>query len=194
MNLLRPAVSLFALLVMLVGAAYPLLTTGLAQWWFPSQANGSLVTQAGEVRGSALIGQNFTRPDYFHGRPSATADSPYNAQASSGSNLAVSNPALDEAIKQRVADLRKANPDASTRVPVELVTASGSGLDPHISPAAAEWQIPRVALARHLPEAEVRRLVEEQTQSPLLYVIGEPVVNVLALNMALDAQYRPKAE
>lgn len=190
MNLLRPAVSLFILLALVVGAAYPLLTTGVAQWWFPVQANGSLIEQDGKVRGSLLIGQHFTRPEYFQGRPSATGDAPYNALASSGSNLAVSNPALDDAITQRVAELRQANPLASLSVPVELVTASGSGLDPHISPAAAEWQIPRVALARHMTEDAVRRLVVAHTYRPLLYFVGEPVVNVLALNMALDAQHQ----
>lgn len=190
MNLLRPAVSLFILLTLMVGVAYPLMTTGLAQWWFPATANGSLIEQDGTVRGSALIGQNFTRPEYFQGRPSATADAPYNPLASSGSNLAVSNPALDAAIAQRVAELRKANPQANPQVPVELVTASGSGLDPHISPAAAAWQIPRVAQARNLPEVDVRRLVDANTQRPLFYFIGEPVVNVLALNRALDAMHK----
>ena len=191
MNLLRPAISLLILLTLIVGAGYPLLTTGLAQWWFPVQANGSLVMPEGKVRGSALIGQSFTRPDYFQGRPSATAGSPYNALASSGSNLAPSNPALDEAITQRVGEWRKANPQANAFVPVELVTASASGLDPHISPAAAAWQIPRVAQARHLPEATLRQLVLLNTRRPLLPFIGEPVVNVLALNMALDAVPKP---
>lgn len=190
MNLLRPAVSLFILLALVVGAAYPLLTTGLAQWWFPVQANGSLIEHEGKTRGSLLIGQNFSRPEYFQGRPSATSDAPYNALASSGSNLAVSNPALDEVVTQRVTELRNANPLASLQVPVELVTASGSGLDPHLSPAAAEWQIPRVALARHLPEEEVRRLVDKHIQRPLFYFIGEPVVNVLELNRALDALHK----
>lgn len=191
MNMLRPAVSLFILLSSIVGVGYPLLTTGLAQWWFPAAANGSPIEYEGRVRGSALIGQSFTRPDYFQGRPSATAVAPYNPLASSGSNLAVSNPALDDAIKQRVADLRKANPRAAAAVPAEMVAASGSGLDPHISPAAAEWQTPRVAQARGLPEDEIRRLVEANTHRPLPYFIGEPVVNVLELNMALDALRKP---
>ncbi|MEC5319842.1 potassium-transporting ATPase subunit KdpC [Brenneria populi subsp. brevivirga] len=191
MNLLRPAVSLFILLTLIVGAAYPLLTTGLAQWWFPAAANGSLVEHDGQVRGSALIGQYFTRPGYFQGRPSATAETPYNPLASSGSNLAVSNPAQDDAIKQRIVDLRKANPQAGAAVPSELVTASASGLDPHISPAAAEWQVPRVALARGLSAEAVRRLVAENTIRPPLYFIGGPVVNVLTLNMALDASRQP---
>lgn len=191
MNLLRPAISLFILLTLIVGAAYPLLTTGLAQWWFPATANGSLVEHDGQLRGSVLLGQHFTRPDYFQGRPSATAEAPYNPLASSGSNLAVSNPAQDEAIKQRIVDLRTANAQAGDRVPAELVTASGSGLDPHISPAAAEWQVPRVAQARRLPEDEVRRLVAANTARPALYFLGEPVVNVLALNLALDALQKP---
>ncbi|WP_437615918.1 potassium-transporting ATPase subunit KdpC [Erwinia sp. V71] len=191
MKLFRPAISLFLLLTLIVGAGYPLLTTGLAQWWFPTAANGSLIEHGGKIQGSALIGQNFTRADYFQGRPSATADAPYNPLASSGSNLAVSNKALDDAIKQRVAELRKANPQASETVPTELITASASGLDPQISPAAALWQVPRVAQLRHLPEAELRSLVEAHTDTPLLWFIGEPVVNVLELNLALDALQKP---
>ena len=191
MNLFRPAISLFMLLTLIVGVGYPLLTTGLAQWWFPSAASGSLIESQGKVQGSALIGQNFTRADYFQGRPSATADAPYNALASSGSNLAASNPALDEAIKQRVAELRKANPQASATVPTELVTASASGLDPHISPAAALWQIPRIAQARQLPEEELRSLIDAHTDTPLLDFLGEPVVNVLELNLALEAMQKP---
>lgn len=187
MNQLRPAISLFIVLSLITGVGYPLLTTGLAQWWFPAAANGSLFIDNNQVRGSALIGQNFTRDDYFQGRPSATSDAPYNPLASSGSNLAVSNPALDDAIKQRVAALRKANPQADTTVPVQLVTASGSGLDPQISPAAARWQVPRVAQARHLPETQVMQLVDANTERPLLYFMGDPVVNVLKLNIALDA-------
>ncbi|MCG8710220.1 potassium-transporting ATPase subunit KdpC [Brenneria sp. 4F2] len=191
MNMLRPALSLFILLTLIGGAAYPLLTTALAQWWFPATANGALVVRNGQLRGAALLGQHFTRPDYFQGRPSATAQAPYNPLASSGSNLAVSNPAQDEAIKQRIVELRAANPQAAPRVPTELVTASGSGLDPHISPTAAEWQVPRVAQARRLPEADIRRLVAANTARPALYFMGEPVVNVLALNLALDALQKP---
>lgn len=187
MNQLRPAISLFIVLSLITGVGYPLLTTGLAQWWFPAAANGSLFIDNNQVRGSALIGQNFTRDDYFQGRPSATSDAPYNPLASSGSNLAVSNPALDDSIKQRVAALRKANPQADATVPVQLVTASGSGLDPQISPAAARWQVPRVARARHLPETQVMQLVDANTERPLLYFMGDPVVNVLKLNIALDA-------
>ncbi|WP_312239765.1 potassium-transporting ATPase subunit KdpC [Pantoea sp.] len=186
MNLLRPAFSLFILLTLITGVAYPLLTTGLAQWWFPANAQGSLIKHENRLVGSALIGQRFTRLGYFQGRPSATAETPYNPLASSGSNLAVSNPALDETIKQRVAALRQANPQANPRVPTELATASASGLDAQISPAAAIWQIPRVAQARHLSEQALRRLVEAHTQHPLLSFTGESVVNVLQLNMALD--------
>ncbi|MEM6161480.1 potassium-transporting ATPase subunit KdpC [Erwinia sp. P6884] len=191
MNLLRPAFSVLILLLLITGVAYPLLTTGLAQWWFPDAAKGSLIMQNGELRGSALIGQHFTRPDYFQGRPSATAETPYNALASSGSNLAASNPQLDEVVKQRIAALREANPQASPTVPVALVTASASGLDPHLPPDAAEWQVPLIAQARHLPEQEVRKLLAAHTRYPQPGFIGEPVVNVLTLNMALDALTTP---
>lgn len=191
MNILRPLFSVFILLLLITGLAYPLLTTALAQWWFPDAANGSLVVQNGDLRGSALIGQQFTRADYFHRRPSATAEAPYNALASSGSNLAASNPQLDEAVQLRVAALRAANPQASEQVPVVLVTASASGLDPHLPPAAAEWQVPRIAQARHLREQEVRKLVAENTRYPQPGFLGEPVVNILTLNRALDALTHP---
>lgn len=187
MYALRPAVTLLILLTLLTGGLYPLLTTQLAQRLFPAQANGSLLQEGAAARGSALIGQAFSRNDYFWGRPSATAASPYNGAASSGSNLAASNPALDQAVSERVALLRAANPQASRTVPVDLVTASGSGLDPHISPAAAQWQAPRVAAARRLPLETVQRLIEENSDRPLLKFLGEPGVNVVKLNMALDA-------
>lgn len=187
MSQLRPAVILLLLLSVITGLIYPLVTTGLAQLLFPAQANGSLLQVDGKLRGSALIGQNFTRPGYFWGRPSATSDSPYNALASSGSNLSGTNPALDDAVKQRVAALRQANPQASAAVPVDLVTASASGLDPQISPEAALWQVPRVAVARKLPEEEVKRLIDDNTSAPLPGFTGEPGVNVVKLNMALDA-------
>lgn len=187
MYALRPALTLLILLTLLTGGLYPLLTTQLAQWLFPAQANGSLLQEGAAARGSALIGQAFSRNDYFWGRPSATAASPYNGGASSGSNLAASNPALDQAVGERVALLRAANPQASRTVPVDLVTASGSGLDPHISPAAAQWQAPRVAAARRLPLETVQRLIEENSDRPLLKFLGEPGVNVVKLNMALDA-------
>ncbi|WP_455818246.1 potassium-transporting ATPase subunit KdpC [Pseudomonas cerasi] len=187
MSQLRPALFLLIMLTLVTGLLYPLLTTGLAQWWFPQQANGSLLRQEGTVRGSALIGQNFTRADYFQGRPSATGDAAYNPLASGGSNLAGSNPALDQAIAERVKVLRAANPQASQQVPVDLVTASGSGLDPQISPAAARWQAPRVAQARELSLETVERLIAENTVTPRPAFIGEPGVNVLTLNLALDA-------
>jgi K+-transporting ATPase ATPase C chain len=190
MSQLRPALFLLILLTLVTGLLYPLLTTGLAQWWFPQQANGSLLREQGIVRGSALIGQNFTRADYFHGRPSAAGDAPYNALASSGSNLAGSNPALDQAVAQRVMALRAENPQGGQQVPVDLVTASGSGLDPQISPQAAAFQAARVASARHLPIEEVQRLIADNTVTPRPAFLGEPGVNVLALNMALDELQR----
>ncbi|WP_067700255.1 MULTISPECIES: potassium-transporting ATPase subunit KdpC [unclassified Erwinia] len=186
MSQLRPAVILLLLLTLITGLLYPLMTTLLAQWWFPSQATGSLLYREDKPVGSTLIGQNFSRPDYFWSRPSATGDSPYNPLASSGSNMAVSNPALDEAVTQRVTALRRANPQASDRVPVDLVTASGSGLDPQISPQAALWQAARVAAARNLPLEEVKRLINDNIQTPFPRFIGEPGVNVVTLNLALD--------
>ncbi|URQ60976.1 potassium-transporting ATPase subunit KdpC [Pantoea alhagi] len=187
MSILRPALTLLVLLALLTGGIYPLVVTQLAQRLFPAQANGSLLLAEERVRGSALIGQAFTRPDYFWGRPSATAETPYNGAASSGSNLAANNPALDQAVRERVAMLRAANPQASRSVPVDLVTASASGLDPHISPAAARWQATRVATARQLPLSTVQRLIDDNTERPLLKFSGEPGVNVVKLNMALDA-------
>ena len=187
MSMLRPAILLFILLALITGGLYPLLTTALGQWWFKDRANGSLIIQGGAVRGSRLIGQEFTAPGYFHGRPSATAESPYNPLASGGSNLAGSNPALDKAIAERIAALRAANPQASQAVPVELTTASASGLDYSLTPAAVRWQIPRVAAARGLPEAALRQLVETHTETPLPVFIGTPVVNIVELNLALDA-------
>ena len=187
MTMLRPAILLFILLSLITGGLYPLVTTALGQWWFKDQANGSLIMQNGENRGSRLIGQNFTDARYFQGRPSATAESPYNPMASGGSNLAGSNPELDKAVAERVAALRAANPQASRDVPVELVTASASGLDYSLTPAAVAWQIPRVAAARQLTVEQVSRLVAEHTQKPLVSFIGMPVVNIVELNLALDA-------
>ncbi|EOX3821325.1 potassium-transporting ATPase subunit KdpC [Enterobacter quasiroggenkampii] len=187
MTMLRPAILLFILLSLITGGLYPLVTTALGQWWFKDQANGSLILQNGENRGSRLIGQNFTDARYFQGRPSATAESPYNPMASSGSNLAGSNPELDKAVAERVTALRAANPQASRDVPVELVTASASGLDYSLTPAAVAWQIPRVAAARQLTVEQVSRLVAEHTQKPLVSFIGMPVVNIVELNLALDA-------
>ena len=187
MTMLRPAILLFILLSLITGGLYPLVTTALGQWWFKDRANGSLIIQNGENRGSRLIGQNFTDARYFQGRPSATAESPYNPMASGGSNLAGSNPDLDKAIAERVAALRAANPQASRDVPVELVTASASGLDYSLTPEAVAWQIPRVAAARHLSVEQVSQLVAAHTQKPLVSFIGMPVVNIVELNLALDA-------
>ena len=187
MTMLRPAILLFILLSLITGGLYPLVTTALGQWWFKDQANGSLILQNGENRGSRLIGQSFTDARYFQGRPSATAESPYNPMASGGSNLAGSNPELDKAVAERVAALRAANPQASRDVPVELVTASASGLDYSLTPAAVAWQIPRVAAARQLTVEQVSQLVAEHTQKPLVSFIGMPVVNIVELNLALDA-------
>ena len=187
MTMLRPAILLFILLSLITGGLYPLVTTALGQWWFKDRANGSLIMQNGENRGSRLIGQNFTDARYFQGRPSATAESPYNPMASGGSNLAGSTPELDKAVAERVAALRAANPQASREVPVELVTASASGLDYSLTPAAAAWQIPRVAAARQLTVEQVSQLVAEHTQKPLVSFIGMPVVNIVELNLALDA-------
>lgn len=187
MALLRTAFLLLMLLAVITGGLYPLVTTALGQWLFPDQANGSLLKRDGHLVGSRLIGQDFSAAGYFQGRPSATGETPYNPQASGGSNLAASNPALDNAVTERIAALRTANPQANPQVPVELVTASASGLDPHLSPQAAEWQIPRVAKARQLPVAQVEALVAAHTQTPLISFIGQPVVNIVELNMALDA-------
>ena len=187
MMMLRPAILLFILLSLITGGLYPLMTTALGQWWFKDQANGSLIIRNGENRGSRLIGQNFTDAGYFQGRPSATAESPYNPMASGGSNLAGSNPALDKAIAERVTALRAANPQASREVPVELVTASASGLDYSLTPEAVAWQIPRVAAARQLTVDQVNQLAAEHTQKPLVSFIGMPVVNIVELNLVLDA-------
>jgi potassium-transporting ATPase KdpC subunit len=185
---IRPAIVLLVVLSILTGLAYPALVTAIAQVAFPFQANGSLITRDGKVFGSALIGQPFDDPKYFWGRPSATAPFPYNAAASCGSNLGPTNPALLDAVKGRVEALRAADPGNSVPVPVDLVTASGSGLDPHISPAAALYQVPRVAKARKMDPASVQALVERDTEGRTFGVLGEPRVNVLALNLALDGQ------
>ena len=185
-GILRPALAVFAALSVVTGLAYPFLTTGIATAVFPHQAAGSLIERDGKVVGSEWIGQSFTSPRYFWGRPSATAPMPYNAAASGGSNLGPRNPALAQAIQARIAALKAADPDNAAPVPVDLVTASGSGLDPHISPAAAAYQAGRVARARNLPRAEVDALVQAHTDRPPLGVLGEPVVNVLMLNLALD--------
>ena len=186
-NVIRPALVLFALLSALTGLAYPLAVTGAAKALFPSQAAGSLVVQGGTTVGSSLIGQEFSDPKHFWGRPSATAPQPYNAIASGGSNLGPLNPALADAVKQRIEALRAADPGNAAAVPVDLVTASASGLDPDISPAAAHYQAQRVARLRGLPPEQVNALIASHTQAPLWGWLGEPRVNVLALNLALDA-------
>jgi K+-transporting ATPase ATPase C chain len=183
---IRPALMILALLTLVTGVAYPLLVTGIAQAIFPSQAHGSLIVKEGKVIGSALIGQPFDNPKYFWSRPSATSPFADNAGASSGSNLSPTNPDLVKAVQGRVDALRTADPGNTAPVPADLVTASGSGLDPHISPAAALYQVPRVAKARKLTPGAVRALVERQTEGRFLGFLGEPRVNVLALNLALD--------
>lgn len=192
-SLVRPALVSFALLAVVTGLIYPLALTGIAQVALPWQANGSLIEQDGKVIGSRLIGQSFDDPKYFWGRPSATAPLPYNAQASGGSNLGPSNPALIKTVEERMQALRAANPDAQGPVPMDLVTASASGLDPHISPEAALWQAKRVAKARGLPVPQVVELVRAHSEAPMLGVLGAPRVNVLELNLALDRLARQSA-
>jgi len=185
---LRPALVILALMTLLTGVVYPLVVTGIAQIVFPRQANGSLIVKDGKVVGSALIGQPFDDPKYFWSRPSATSPFPDNAGASTGSNLSPTNPDLVKAVQGRVDALRAADPGNTAPVPVDLVTASGSGLDPHISPAAALYQVERVAKARKLAPETVRELVARHTEGRFLGFLGEPRVNVLALNLALDAK------
>ncbi len=183
---LRPAITVFALLTILTGVVYPLVVTGVAQSVFPHQANGSLIEKGGEVIGSELIGQQFDDPGYFWGRPSATSPEPYNAASSSGSNLGPTNPALISTVEARVRALQEADPDNRLPIPVDLVTASASGLDPHISVASALYQVHRVATARGLDEAQVVALVNQHTEGRQFGLFGEPRVNVLLLNLALD--------
>jgi K+-transporting ATPase ATPase C chain len=183
---LRPAVISFLLLTLLTGIAYPLLVTGISQVTMSGKANGSLIVKDGKPVGSELIGQSFADPKYFWGRPSATGPMPNNASASSGSNLGPTNSALMDAVKARVQALRDADPGNTQPVPVDLVTASGSGLDPHISPAAAEYQLARVARVRNLDPNAVHKLVEEHTEGRQFGILGEPRVNVLELNLALN--------
>lgn len=186
-GIVRPALVLFVLLSALTGLIYPMAVTGVAKAAFPAQAAGSLIVIDGTTVGSKLIGQNFSDPKHFWGRPSATAPQPYNASASGGSNQGPLNPALTDAVKARVEALRAADPGNTAPVPVDLVTASASGLDPDISPAAAQYQAARVARVRGMPLAQVQSLIDGNTQQPLLGFLGEPRVNVLALNIALDA-------
>ena len=185
---LRPAIVSLALFTVITGLAYPALVTGIAQVFFRHQANGSPIVKDGKVVGSSLIGQPFDDPKYFWSRPSATSPFPYNAAASSGSNQGPTNPDLIKAVQGRVDALRAVDPGNTSPVPVDLVTASASGLDPHISPAAALYQVRRVAKARGLDETGVRRLVEQHTEGRQLGFLGEPRVNVLALNLALDGK------
>ena len=191
-TLIRPALSLFILLTVITGLIYPLLVTGIGQALFPAQAAGSLIQRDGKLIGSRLIGQNFTDPKYFWGRPSATGPYPNNAAASSGSNLGPLNPALHDAVAGRVKALREADPGNMQPVPVDLVTASASGLDPHISPAAAAYQAARVARVRGLKLDAVQTLVAQHTEDRQWGIFGEPRVKVLELNLALEGlQPRP---
>jgi K+-transporting ATPase ATPase C chain len=183
---IKIALFLLIILTVVTGVLYPLAVTGMAQVLFSRQANGSLIVQNGQPVGSTLIGQPFDDPKYFWGRPSATGPFPYNAAASSGSNLGPTNDVLLKAVQDRIAALKAADPENSAPVPVDLVTASGSGLDPHISPAAAEYQVHRVAKARGLDETKVRALVTAHTEGRQLGLLGEPRVNVLELNLGLD--------
>ena len=189
---IKPALILLLCLTALTGVVYPLLVTLSAQLLFPTQANGSLLGSDEKPFGSELIGQAFSRPEYFWGRPSATSPAPYNGGASSGSNQGPINPALIDAVQARIKALRDADPSHSEAVPADLVTASASGLDPHISPAAAVYQINRVAIARHLSPDSVRELVDRYTQTRQWGVLGEPRVNVLKLNLALALDQRLK--
>jgi len=187
---LRPALMVLLLLTLVTGVAYPLLVTGIAQAVFPSQARGSLIVNDGKIVGSRLIGQPFDDPKYFWSRPSATSPFANNAGSSSGSNLSPTNPDLVKAVQGRVDALRAADPGNTAPVPVDLVTASGSGLDPHISPAAALYQVRRVAKARRLKPEAVRQMVERSIEGRFLGFLGEPRVNVLALNLAMDSAAR----
>jgi K+-transporting ATPase ATPase C chain len=184
--LIRTSLMLLLLFMILTGVLYPIAVTGIAHGVFPQQATGSIIVKNGKAVGSRLIGQQFDDPKYFWGRLSATSPYPYNGAASTGSNLGPTNPNLTAAAEGRIKALREAEPGNTSKIPVDLVTASGSGLDPHISPAAAEYQLHRVAMARGIDDAAVRALVAQHTQEKRLGIIGEPVVNVLALNIALD--------
>lgn len=190
-TLFRPALTLFVLLSAVTGIVYPVAVTGIAKVLFPDAAEGSLIVVNGKPVGSRLIGQNFTDPKYFWGRPSATGPMPYNASASSGSNQGPLNPALKEAVKARIDALKSSDPSQTAPIPEDLVTASGSGLDPQISPAAARWQVPRIARIRGLDVAEVNTLIDAHTEGRQLGLLGEPRVNVLALNLALDQLGKP---
>lgn len=183
---IRPTLVVFALLTLVTGLAYPGFVTLVGTALFPVQATGSIIVSGDNRVGSRLLGQPFSGPGYFWGRPSATGPQPYNGGVSSGSNQATTNPNLAAAVTERVAALRAADPGNQQPVPVDLVTASGSGLDPHISPAGAAWQVPRVARERGIPEARVQELVDQATEGRTFGLLGEPRVNVLELNLALD--------
>jgi K+-transporting ATPase ATPase C chain len=189
-KMLKSTLLLFLMLTLITGVAYPLVVTGVASLTMPGKASGSVITREGKAMGSALLGQSFSDPGHFWSRPSATGPQPYNGAASSGSNLSPTNPALIDALQARVNALREADPGNNAAVPIDLVTASGSGLDPHISPAAALYQVPRVARVRGLNEAELSELVKANTESRTFGLLGEPRVNVLKLNLALDARRR----
>ena len=186
---LKPALIMLLLLTLVTGVIYPAIVTVFAQTLFNFQANGSLIKNPqGQLIGSELIGQSFSDPKYFWGRPSATGPYPYNAAASSGSNLGATNPALSTSISARIQVIKQADPDNNLPIPVDLITASGSGLDPHISLAAAEYQINRIAKIRQLDEAKLHELVDTYTEDPQWFVFGEPRINVLKLNLTIDQQ------
>ena len=188
---IKPAIIMLLVWTVITGMLYPLIVTGLSQLFFPKQANGSLMVDANaNIIGSALIGQAFNDPSYFWGRPSATSPYPYNAAASSGSNLGPTNPVLAETVQTRIQRLKAADPENQQPIPVDLITASASGLDPHISPAAANYQLSRVAKARNMSRVKLRALVETHTEPRQWLILGEPRVNVLSLNLALDGVLR----
>lgn len=190
MSMFRSSLMILVLLTLVTGIAYPLLVTGLANVIFPNQSMGSLILQDNRVIGSSLIGQSYQNDNYFYGRPSVTAEMPYNTLASGGSNLAISNPLLTKELTERSVALKQHEPDGGDILPVDLLTASSSGLDPHISVAAALYQAPRIAKNRQLSIDKVKSLITDNTQSPLFRFLGEPVVNVLELNLALDTYQR----
>ncbi|MEQ5182959.1 potassium-transporting ATPase subunit KdpC [Providencia alcalifaciens] len=190
MSMFRSSLMILVLLTLVTGIAYPLLVTGLANVIFPTQSMGSLILQDNRIIGSSLIGQSYQNDNYFYGRPSVTAEMPYNTLASGGSNLAISNPLLTKEFTERSAALKQHEPDGGDILPVDLLTASSSGLDPHISVAAALYQAPRIAKNRQLSIDKVKSLISDNTQSPLFRFLGEPVVNVLELNLALDTYQR----
>ncbi len=188
LTMIRNSLMSLLLFTIITGLIYPLAVTGLAQVIFPGQANGSIITKNGKPVGSSLLGQQFENSKYFWGRLSATTPYPFNGGSSSGSNLGPNNPDLMKAVQARIQALQSADPGYEAKIPVDLVTASGSGLDPHISPAAAEYQLHRIAKNRGIDESKIRALIEEHTNGRWIGVVGEPVVNVLELNLALDGQ------